>query len=92
MQTVLTSWKAIARYLDRGVRTVQRWEAQFGFPVRRPTSGGHRTVVAIAEEIDAWLASQTPKRHSELQRLRAEVESLRAEVERLRAELRKANA
>src|SRR4051812_44515354 len=32
---VLQSWKEIAHYVNRGVRTVQRWEALFGLPVHR---------------------------------------------------------
>ena len=31
----LDSWKEIATFLNRGVRTVQRWEATEGLPVRR---------------------------------------------------------
>src|SRR4051812_33630088 len=31
----LQSWKEIAAYLKRGVRTVQRWERSHGLPVRR---------------------------------------------------------
>ena len=33
---VLSSWKDIARYMGKGVRTVQRWERHLGLPVRRP--------------------------------------------------------
>jgi len=54
---LLNSWKEIAAYLDRGVRTVQRWEAHFGLPVRRP-SGQHRSsVIAFKDDLDAWLRS-----------------------------------
>ena len=31
----LDSWKEIAGYLKRDVRTVQRWERDFGLPVQR---------------------------------------------------------
>ncbi len=31
---VLNSWKEIACYLGRGVRTVQRYERDLGLPVR----------------------------------------------------------
>ena len=31
----LDSWKEIAAYLGRGVRTVQRWEREEGLPVHR---------------------------------------------------------
>ena len=33
---VLSSWKDIAKYMGKGVRTVQRWERHLGLPVRRP--------------------------------------------------------
>ena len=32
----LNTWKEIATYMGRGVRTVQRWERELGLPVRRP--------------------------------------------------------
>ena len=31
----LDSWKEIAAYLGRGIRTVQRWEREEGLPVHR---------------------------------------------------------
>jgi hypothetical protein len=54
---VLNSWKEIARYLDRGVRTVQRWETELGLPVRRPHGHGRSAVFAIRADVDAWLRS-----------------------------------
>jgi hypothetical protein len=54
--TVLTSWKEIASYLGKGVRTVQRWEGQFGLPVRRPNEKVKGVVYASREELDQWLA------------------------------------
>jgi hypothetical protein len=56
--TVLTSWKEIARYLGKGVRTVQRWERELGFPVRRTNPGEKSVVLAIPREIDTWVKSQ----------------------------------
>ena len=32
---LLNSWKEIADYLGRGVRTAQRWEVELHLPVRR---------------------------------------------------------
>jgi len=54
---VLNSWKEIANYLGRGVRTVQRWERDLGLPVRRPRARSRSAVVAISDEIDVWLRS-----------------------------------
>ena len=55
---VLTSWKDIARYLGKGVRTVQRWERTLGLPVRRATQERKSVVLAIPEEIDLWIRCQ----------------------------------
>lgn len=50
----LTSWKSVAEYLGRGVRTVQRWHSEEGLPVRH-VGGGRGTVFAYPEELDTWL-------------------------------------
>ena len=50
----LESWKDIAAYLRRDVRTVQRWEKREGLPVRRHLHHERATVFAFADEIDAW--------------------------------------
>ena len=54
---ILNSWKEIAAYLNRGVRTVQRWEADLRLPVRRPSGRNRSAVIAIRSEIDSWLRS-----------------------------------
>ena len=51
----LNGWKEIASYLGRGVRTVQRWEADLGLPVRRPRGKDRSAVIALASELDRWL-------------------------------------
>lgn len=51
----LNSWKEIASYLGKGVRTVQRWEVQLGLPVRRLGREGGEIVYALKSEIDAWI-------------------------------------
>ena len=53
---LLNSWKEIATYLSRGVRTVQRWE-KFGLPVRRLSPGSRVAVMASTRDIDRWLES-----------------------------------
>ena len=50
----LESWKDIATYLDKDVRTVQRWEEDAGLPVYRPSQGKIRNVYASRSELDAW--------------------------------------
>jgi len=54
---VLNSWKEIARYLERGVRTVQRWETDLGLPVRRPRGKKRSAVIAMRCDLDDWLSS-----------------------------------
>ena len=56
-QMVLRSWKDIARYVGACVKTVQRWEHQQGFPVRRVTPGKGAVVFALRDEVDQWLES-----------------------------------
>jgi len=51
----LDSWKAIADYLGRDVRTLLRWEKEKGLPVRRIPGGKRQAVFAFARELDDWL-------------------------------------
>src|SRR5260370_17544681 len=50
----LESWKEIASYLKKGVRTVQRWERTDGLPVRRLGQDRPGLVFAYKAELDAW--------------------------------------
>jgi TolB-like protein/Flp pilus assembly protein TadD len=50
----LDSWKEIASYLKKEVRTVQRWEKNLHLPVRRLTQGKQGTVFAYKTDLDAW--------------------------------------
>ena len=59
---ILNSWKEIASYLGRGVRTVQRWETQLGLPVHRPAGRDHSAVLAFSNELDQWLDSRPVRR------------------------------
>jgi hypothetical protein len=56
----LNSWKEIARYMGRAVRTVQRWERELKLPVHRPRRKIHSPVCAFPQELDAWLRSADP--------------------------------
>lgn len=60
--SVLTSWKDIARYMGKGVRTVQRWEQDFGLPVRRPFGSDKKAVLARPRDLDAWVALRCSRR------------------------------
>lgn len=60
------SWKAIANYLRRDVRTVQRWEQDEGLPVHRHEHLKQATVYAYKAEIDAWRAKRDRPRTQSL--------------------------
>jgi TolB-like protein len=55
----LDSWKEIAEYLRRSVRTVHRWESEEGLPVHRHLHESSGTVYAFKHELDTWWASRT---------------------------------
>jgi TolB-like protein len=50
----LDSWKEIAAYLNRSVRTVRRWERDEGLPVHRHQHKTLASVYAHKSEIDSW--------------------------------------
>lgn len=92
--SVLTSWKDIARYVGKGVRTVQRWERDLAFPVRRTKPREKGSVLAVPREIDSWVKSQqfTDGRldasESDLSTLLRSLHELRTENRELRSENR----
>ena len=55
----LESWKKIAAYLRRDVRTVQRWEQANGLPVHRHQRAQRAIPYAYAKELDAWWTRQS---------------------------------
>lgn len=58
----LDSWKEIAAYLNRDVRTVQRWEETGGLPVYRHSEARVRgsAVYAYKSELEKWLRQSAP--------------------------------
>jgi len=54
----LDSWKEIAAYLGRGVRTVQRWEREEGLPVHRLAHAERGSVFADSAELTDWWKSR----------------------------------
>jgi TolB-like protein/Tfp pilus assembly protein PilF len=50
----LDSWKEIATYLGRDVRTIQRWETRDDLPVHRLQHSKIGSVFAYTGELDAW--------------------------------------
>jgi tetratricopeptide (TPR) repeat protein len=88
------SWKSIADYMKRGVRTVQRWHLDHGLPVYQ-VGGNKGSVYAYADELDRWLAEGAAgegKRDSpdavieEQKRRSAEAERLASELWEVRSE------
>lgn len=62
----LASWKEIAAYLHREVRTVIRWEKERGLPVHRVPGGAGGSVFAFSDELDRWAAGDTGKEAQEV--------------------------
>ena len=53
----LDSWKLVAHYLGKDIRTVQRYEAE-GLPIYRRQNAKHGSVYAYRSELDKWLTSR----------------------------------
>ena len=58
-QELLESWKRIAQYLRRDIRTLQRWEHRRSLPVHRLPGQGRASVYALKTELDAWRLGKT---------------------------------
>jgi hypothetical protein len=55
----LDSWKDIASYFRRSVRTVQRWERVEGMPVHRHAHDKGDSLFAYTQELDEWQKSRS---------------------------------
>ena len=89
---ILSGWKEIARYLGRGVRTVQRYEHELGLPTRRIS--GHRSgsVLATKSDLDSWVNSRPTMQSSDTQQtaqihLRSALENSLREQSRRHSEM-----
>ena len=71
--STLNSWKEIATYLQRGVRTVQRWERESGLPVHRVRRTEHSPVFAYVRELEAWRNSNPALLPAGLAALRGQI-------------------
>jgi Tol biopolymer transport system component len=54
----MDSWKEIAAYLNRDIKTAQRWEKREGMPVHRHLHDRMGSVYAFRTELDAWTRSR----------------------------------
>jgi TolB-like protein len=52
---ILDSWKEIAAYLHRSVRTCRNWEQRLGLPVHRLDDSPKARVFAYPNELDRWI-------------------------------------
>src|ERR1022692_4094036 len=84
----LESWKEVAAYLKRDVRTVQRWEKSEKLPVHRHMHGTQGTISASKLELDAWAR----ERHLDLGKLEAEAQEARDAAERENVSAREAES
>lgn len=64
-ERILSGWKDIANYLHKGVRTVQRYEQELKLPVRRPAAKSGGSVLAMTNELDAWVRAVESRNSAE---------------------------
>jgi tetratricopeptide (TPR) repeat protein len=57
----LDSWKEIALFFSKDVRTVKRWEKERALPVHRAPGKPGGSVYAFTEELTGWLNASSPK-------------------------------
>lgn len=58
----LDSWKEIADYVNREIKTCLRWEKEFGLPVYRIDKESSRSrVFSYRTEIDHWFKERATK-------------------------------
>ena len=62
----LESWKEIAGFLKRDIRTVQRWEKTAGLPVHRFQRSRSGAVYAYRSQLESWVAARTRGPDSDL--------------------------
>jgi hypothetical protein len=90
---VLSSWKEIAAFFGKGVRTVQRWEHELNLPVRRPYGSDKKIVFASTADLSRWMGQQPPSSQpvalheafERVQRMRALVQKMQKQTERLQS-------
>ncbi len=60
MSNMLSSWKEIAQFFGKGVRTVQRWEKTLDLPIHRPPGAPSNVVLARESDLEAWMHRGMP--------------------------------
>jgi hypothetical protein len=59
---IMESWKEIADYLNRDIKTCRRWEQELELPIRRLDGTPRARVFAYKDEIDFWLEDKLNNR------------------------------
>ncbi len=87
MSEVLSSWKDVAAYLGKSVRTVQRWEAELALPIHRPHERQQRIILAYPDELKQWVGLRPGNGPAKPSRVRLENNKTRllAEMKKLRS-------
>jgi Tol biopolymer transport system component len=75
----LESWKEIAAYLNRTLRTVQRWEKSERMPVHRHQHEERASVWAFKSEVDEWWKTRRMQLEREAKQPGIEEEQVSAE-------------
>lgn len=87
---IFRGWKDIARYTGMSVRTLQRYEHNYGLPVRRPSSRPRGSVVATKIELEHWIKAKPLSRPRMPEAYLAAFQKSIAEQRRLREEMKEA--
>jgi len=62
---ILESWKEISAYLERSVKTCQRWEFELDLPIHRLDGTPNASVFAYPDELDHWVTDKLHPPHLE---------------------------
>ncbi len=84
---MLSSWKEIAHFFGKGVRTVQRWEKTLDLPIRRPPGAPSNVVLARTSDLEEWMHRSAAAREAVSQQ-DTQVDALQSAISELEVEVR----
>ncbi len=87
MSKMLSSWKEIAHFFGKGVRTVQRWEKTLDLPIHRPPGAPSNVVLARTSDLEEWMHRGPVSRASEGAGLPSSMESIAHMLSELEQEI-----
>ena len=88
MNKMLSSWKEIAHFFGKGVRTVQRWEKTLDLPIRRPPGAPSNVVLARTSDLEEWMHRSAAAREAVSQH-EPQVDALQNAISELEVEVRR---